>query len=392
MTGSLLGIVLAVAAAPSSTPLTIGSPAPKLGPLTFVRGEPVGELARGTVYVIEFSGVECVPCRKAIPLLNDLQKAHPGVVVVSVFYGDEEKAVRAFLADKGKAAQYRVAVDSTGATWKAWFAAALLVGIPHAFVVDAAGKVAWIGYLDDLGDALGRIVAGTFDPRADVMRLRVEQGAALRERRLEEREEAGRAEYNRVNDLVIAGKLPEALAATDRALPRYAGCPQATERLRGMKTYLLANLPGRQEEAVALATDLAIEARLSGQCRVVARTADAFLDAAGRAAPAARDQRLVDLAIVLLAGPEPADLRGKPVGEAQRLRASTLETLARAYHLRGDRRRAIATVQEALAATEKQRPDPGTDEAQFAARQKRTIEYLKGRLAEFQRADERPAK
>jgi tetratricopeptide (TPR) repeat protein len=252
--------------------------------------------------------------------------------------------------------------------------------------------LAWIGHAANLADPLGRIVAGTFDPRADAMRLRIEQGVALRERRLLVREAAGSAEYKRVNNLVIAGKLAEALAATDHALTQFAGCPNATGLLRRMKMYLLANLPGRTEEAVVLATDLAIDARLSGRWIDVANTASGLLNAADRAAAVDRDQRLVDLAIALLTGPDPDDLRGKPPGEVQQRRASSLARLGWAYHLRGDHPKAVAAVQDALAITEKLKPDPGADEKEFAVEQKQAADFFRERLAEFRRAAGRGAK
>jgi hypothetical protein len=55
-------------------PLTIGNPSPKLAAMKYVRGEAVKELSAGTIYLVEFSGTECVPCDKCIPLLNELQK------------------------------------------------------------------------------------------------------------------------------------------------------------------------------------------------------------------------------------------------------------------------------------------------------------------------------
>ena len=45
-------------------PLTIGDPAPPLALKAFLKGEPIKELKKGTVYVIEFSGTQCAPlCR-----------------------------------------------------------------------------------------------------------------------------------------------------------------------------------------------------------------------------------------------------------------------------------------------------------------------------------------
>jgi thiol-disulfide isomerase/thioredoxin len=388
MTGSVLSAVLAAALFPA--PLTIGSPAPKIAPLTFVRGDPVKELSKGTIYVIEFSGVECVPCHEVIRLLTKLQKTHPKVILISV-YSDDEKIVREYLADKGKGADYRVAVDSPGAMWKTWSAAALQGGIPTAFVVDAAGKVAWIGNPADLADPLGQIVAGTFDSRADMMRLHFEQGLVRRERGLQEQERQIVAEHKRVNELESAGKVSDALAATDRALARFAGWPRANSLFRSKKLYLLAKLPGRKEEVVALATDLAIDARLSGQWMELTSTGTDLLNLVERVTPKDPDRRLVDLAVALLAGQEPNDLRWKPAGEAQKARASILYLQGRAHHLRGDHRKAVAALQDALAVAEKLKPDPGVNEKDFAAEQKQMADYFRELLAEYRRAaDARP--
>ena len=77
----------------TTSPLTIGSPAPELAAMTFVRGEAVKEIAKGSVHVVEFSGTTCGPCIRAIPEMNALQQQHPEVVFVSVF-GQDEKVVR----------------------------------------------------------------------------------------------------------------------------------------------------------------------------------------------------------------------------------------------------------------------------------------------------------
>src|SRR5262245_19710464 len=105
-----LHLSLSQAPSPAAEPLSIGSPCPKLDPASFVRGEPVKELGKGTVYVVEFSGTQCAPCVKCIPHLNELQKKYPAVVFLSV-YSEEEKAVSAFLKGLGKDIAIRVEVD-----------------------------------------------------------------------------------------------------------------------------------------------------------------------------------------------------------------------------------------------------------------------------------------
>jgi len=59
---------------------------------------------------------------------------------------------------------YRVAVDTSRRSWSAWMRAYGQSGIPHAFVVDKQGRVAW-HYLpsENLDRALERMLAGQWD-------------------------------------------------------------------------------------------------------------------------------------------------------------------------------------------------------------------------------------
>jgi thiol-disulfide isomerase/thioredoxin len=389
--GAVLPPAVAADLTPLPTPLSIGSPAPKLDVQSFLKGEPVTDLTNGTVYVIEFSGTECVPCVNCIPHLTELQKKHKDVVLISV-YGDDEKVLAAFLERKGNEIGYRVAIDRNEAMWNTWSKPACQVGVPQAFIVDQTGRIAWIGNPAHLAAPLAQVVAGTFDPRADVMRLRVEQGAVLRQRRQQEREDRGKEEYRRINKLVTEGKLADALAATEAAPVAYEDCPNATELLRGMKMYLLANLPGKREDAIALAIDLAIEAKLSGRSIRICNTAGSLLNAAERAPPKDRDQRLIDVAMVLLRDSDPLDLRGKPDQAIRSHRAWTLQLLGRAYHLRGDNARAVASIQDAIAIVAAQKPAPGEDEKEFAETMEEWLADLNRILTESKQSADPPVK
>ena len=64
--------------------LKVGDPAPPLSVELWLKGEPVNEFKRGTVYVVEFWATWCSPCVAAIPHLNQLQKDHPSAVVIGV--------------------------------------------------------------------------------------------------------------------------------------------------------------------------------------------------------------------------------------------------------------------------------------------------------------------
>src|SRR5262245_7970079 len=100
MSGTLLLLAILAslrpACAAAADPLTIGSPAPALKVDTWVKGDPVGGIEKGKVYVIEFWGTTCSPCIRCMPHLSDLQRRHKDVVFVCL--SDEpEKTIREFV-------------------------------------------------------------------------------------------------------------------------------------------------------------------------------------------------------------------------------------------------------------------------------------------------------
>ncbi len=225
-------------------------------------------------------------------------------------YGENEKRVREFLASKGKDIAIRVAANPKGEMWRSWCEPVCLEGIPQAFIVGKDGKIAWIGHPANLAEPLGQIVAGTFDPQEHILRLKVEQEAFLRLRRDDERLKKAFEENNRILDIMNAA---DALAATEKKTAEYRDCPRATEYLRNACMYRMAKVPGRQEEAFKLATELAIEAKMSGRYVVMLNLAKWLLSLAAGTEPEARDKRFIDLALPLLSvPPHDPDLRRQP--------------------------------------------------------------------------------
>jgi thiol-disulfide isomerase/thioredoxin len=152
--------------------LGVGDPAPKLEVKEFVKGEPVKGLEKGKIYVVEFWATWCGPCRATIPHLTELQKKHKDVIFigVSAFERDQGK-VKPFVKEMGDKMDYRVAMDAVpegkqgaeGKMAKNWMEAADQDGIPTAFIVNADGKIAWIGHPTELGEPLAKVVEGKFD-------------------------------------------------------------------------------------------------------------------------------------------------------------------------------------------------------------------------------------
>jgi thiol-disulfide isomerase/thioredoxin len=156
------------AAAPK---LEVGMPAPALQIEKWVKGEPVTGFEKGKVYIVEYWATWCGPCMRSIPHLTELQKEFKdkGVTIIGVTSADKRgntlEKVEKMVAEKGDTMNYRIAWDKERATTAAYLDAADAPGIPYAFVVDKAGKVAYIGnpLQFDLGLVLDRVLADKWD-------------------------------------------------------------------------------------------------------------------------------------------------------------------------------------------------------------------------------------
>jgi thiol-disulfide isomerase/thioredoxin len=102
---------------------------------------------KGKPYVLEFWATWCPPCRQSIPHLNEIYKKFKarGLEVIGVT--DEDKqTVRNF--EKTLPIDYTVAFD----TYKKLNKDFGIEGIPHAMIVDTAGKIVWEGHPMGLND------------------------------------------------------------------------------------------------------------------------------------------------------------------------------------------------------------------------------------------------
>jgi thiol-disulfide isomerase/thioredoxin len=143
-------------------PTKLGDTAYPLAALTWVKGDPV-TIAPGKVYVVEFWATWCPPCLKSIPHLTALQKKHKDRVVFVGISSERPNVVKPFVEVQGGNMDYAVAIDTTGDVGKGYMRAFGQGGIPTAFVVDAKGKIVWLGHpLADLDAVLDQVLAGTY--------------------------------------------------------------------------------------------------------------------------------------------------------------------------------------------------------------------------------------
>lgn len=221
-----LDALLAKAGLPS---LMIGDPAPPLQTGPWLQGEPVRRFEKGQCYLLEFWATWCGPCVAAIPHVNELHTkyAPKGLVVVGQnVWEDDVSAVPPFLAKMAGRMTYRVALDdksamTNGAMATTWLRAAGENGIPCSFLVDGAGRLAWIGHPDHLKEpVIEDLLGGRLDP--------VKTGAAhARQRRLWGAlegffEAAGTNDWNRAKiQFEAAEQAAGGDAVDDLLLPRF---------------------------------------------------------------------------------------------------------------------------------------------------------------------------
>lgn len=149
----------------------LGQAAPALKISEWVKGKAV-DLKEGkgkNVYVVEFWATWCPPCRASIPHLTELQAKYKDKNVVFIGVSDEEVGtVKKFVDKMGDKMAYTVAIDDEKETSKGYMQEFGIRGIPHAFIVDRDGKIAWHTHPMDpsFEKALDKVVSGKFDKAA----------------------------------------------------------------------------------------------------------------------------------------------------------------------------------------------------------------------------------
>jgi thiol-disulfide isomerase/thioredoxin len=167
-------LLLAAASVPvqAEPTLKVGDAAPKLFVSKWLNGDAVEKFDAGTIYVVECWATWCGPCKAVIPHVSELNTKYKdkGVVIIGLNVWENDPAgVEKFVAEMGDKMNYRVAIDEGGREGKsaaAWLRAAGQNGIPCSFIVDKAGKIAWIGHPAGMAPVLAQVVEGKFDPAA----------------------------------------------------------------------------------------------------------------------------------------------------------------------------------------------------------------------------------
>ncbi|MAI70172.1 MAG: redoxin domain protein [Rhodopirellula sp.] len=200
----------------SANDLGIGSKAPALNIEHWVQDgngffKPVTEFEKDKVYVVEFWATWCGPCIQSMPHLADLQNRYRGDGVQIISVSDESlDEVKDLLGKKNEnvgktfaevTAAYSLTTDPDRSVYKDYMTAAKQQGIPTAFVVGKTGRVEWIGHPMDMDGPLAAVVEGKWDRDAFAKEMVAEQ-------KMQE-------SMQRLSMLASTGKFAEAIALAE---------------------------------------------------------------------------------------------------------------------------------------------------------------------------------
>ncbi len=148
--------------------LNIGDSAPQLRVSEWIKGTPVQRFETGKVYVLEFWATWCKPCIASMPHLSKLAREYNDKVTVVAldimeFKRTTNQRVRVFVDSMGNRMDFAVATGDSNILETDWFAASGSRGIPHSFVINATGRLAWIGHPSKLAEVLRKIVDNSWD-------------------------------------------------------------------------------------------------------------------------------------------------------------------------------------------------------------------------------------
>jgi thiol-disulfide isomerase/thioredoxin len=148
--------------------LKVGDLAPPLKASKWLQGKEVRKFEPGKVYVVEFWAPWCPACVRHTPHLARLQARYKeqGVTIVGFTSrdirgvpGNTAEKLAAFIKRRGDALSYTFAYGDDGTTTDAWLKAAGQQGF-CTFVVDRAGRIAFIGWPMYLDLVLPKVLAG----------------------------------------------------------------------------------------------------------------------------------------------------------------------------------------------------------------------------------------
>jgi thiol-disulfide isomerase/thioredoxin len=173
----LLCIIAFTVSAQNDAPakVSIGDAAPPLRVRAWIKGTPVNSFEKGKLYVVEFWATWCRPSMAAMPRLSRLARKYRHNVTFLAIDAFEihhvkttpMRQIKALVDSMGRQMNFPIASEDTNFTAHDWFTAFdQKAGPQTTFVVDAQGRVAWIGCPHNLAPVLEKIMNNTWDIKA----------------------------------------------------------------------------------------------------------------------------------------------------------------------------------------------------------------------------------
>lgn len=143
--------VLKPAMAANTVTLKVGDTAPNLAIATWWQNKNLPEFQQNRVYLVDFWASGDAPSAQSFSQLAQLKAAYAseGVEVVAVGMDENADDAANFLEQQGGQFDFFVGLDRKGISWNAWGRAAGKGNTPASFLVDAQGRIVWIGHLMD---------------------------------------------------------------------------------------------------------------------------------------------------------------------------------------------------------------------------------------------------
>ena len=152
-----------VSSSPATAGLAVGTPAPALTARRLDGGDFDLAVERGKLVLVDFWASWCEPCRRELPVLEQLHQQHAaaGLVVVGVSVDEQRSDAENFLKEQIQVS-FPIVFDADRSLGKTWSPPKM----PTVYLIERDGTIARIfagekpGQLDDLKAELTRRLAG----------------------------------------------------------------------------------------------------------------------------------------------------------------------------------------------------------------------------------------